>query len=408
MCARRRHRAPSPRGAGRPPGGQFAAPVLHWTHGERTEGPALRSTYRLGRIAGIDVGLNWSVLALLALLMWTLSTGVFPETNPGLSDNAHFAMAVVASLGFFASILLHELGHAVQARRDGMEIDGITLWLFGGVASFRGMFPSAGAEFRIAIAGPLVSLALGVAFVGGALVGLPESVDAVSAWLGFINLLLLAFNLLPALPLDGGRMLRAALWHFRGDLRSATRLAAAGGRVLSLGMIGVGIAMTIFVGAVSGVWLAFIGWFLLQAAGAEARQVEHGGLGLRVRDVMVADPVTLEPSRTLADAADEVLTLSRHEAYPVTEAGRPVGLFPAIALRAVPRERWDLERVADHMEPLVQVPALDPDDELPAAIAALQSGRLQRALVLEDGALVGLLSTADVARALSGGRSAPA
>ena len=403
MWARGARPAPSPRGAGGPPGGQFGGPVLHWTHDPRAEGPPLRTTYRLGRIAGIEIGLNWSVLALLALLMWTLATGVFPETNPRLSGDAHFAMAVVASLGFFGSILLHELGHAVQARRDGMEIDGITHWLFGGVARFRGMFPTAGAEFRIAIAGPLVSLALGLLFVGGALVGLPQAADAVCAWLGFTNLLLLAFNLLPALPLDGGRMLRAALWQWRGDLRSATRLAAGGGRVLSIAMIVAGLAMTVLLGAFSGVWLAFIGWFLLQAAGAEARQVEHGGLGLRVRDMMVADPVTLEPWQSLAEAADEVLTLSRHDAYPVMDAGRPVGLFPAVALRAVPRTSWLIERVADHMEPLAEVPALDPDDELPAAVAALQAGRLQRALVLEDGVLVGLLSAGDVARALDGG-----
>ena len=177
------------------------------------------ATWRLGRIAGIGIGLHWSVLVLLGLLMWTLATAIFPDTNPGLGDGVYFTMAVVAALAFFASILLHELGHAVQARRDGMEIDGITLWLFGGVARFAGMFPSPGAEFRIAVAGPLVSLGLGAGFVGVAfLPGLPEPVNAVCAWLGFINLLLLAFNLLPALPLDGGRMLRAGLWRWKGDL----------------------------------------------------------------------------------------------------------------------------------------------------------------------------------------------
>ena len=149
----------------------------------------MKTTYSLGRVAGIEIGLNWSVLGLLALLMWTLATGIFPSTNPGLGDNAYFAMAVVASLAFFASILLHELGHALQARRDGVRIEGITLWLFGGVARFAGMFPSAGVEFRIAIAGPLVSLALGGGFVGVALIpGLPEPVDGVCSWLGFTNL----------------------------------------------------------------------------------------------------------------------------------------------------------------------------------------------------------------------------
>lgn len=360
----------------------------------------MRNSYTLGRIAGIEIGLNWSVLALLALLMWTLATGIFPSTNPSLSENAHFSMAVIASLGFFASILLHELGHALQARRDGMTIDGITLWLFGGVARFGGMFPTAGAEFRIAIAGPLVSLALGGAFVGGALIGLPESVDAVCAWLGFINLALLAFNLLPALPLDGGRMLRAAIWHFSGDLRKATRLAAGGGRVLAVAMIAGGIVMTAMTGTISGIWLAFIGWFLLQAAGAEARYVASPAGELRVRDMMVAEPVTLDPDQTLEDVSPEILWRSRHRAYPVARDGRALGLFASAALDRVPRADWDHVRVGDHMEPLGAAPAVAPDDPLPAALAALQATAAQRALVVDGERLAGLLTPGDVARAL--------
>jgi Zn-dependent protease/CBS domain-containing protein len=363
----------------------------------------MRNSFTLGRIAGIEIGLNWSVLALLALLMWTLATGIFPSTNPGIGDNAYFAMAVVASLGFFASILLHELGHAVQARRDGMEIDGITLWLFGGVARFTGMFPSAGAEFRIAVAGPLVSLALAGVFIGGAVIGLPEPVDAVCAWLGFINLALLLFNLLPALPLDGGRMLRAALWQWRGDLQSATRLAAGAGRILAILMIVAGLVMTVTDGGISGIWLAFIGWFVLQAASAEARYVATPAARMRalvVREMMVPDPVTLSPAQTLGEVSDEVLWRSRHTAYPVARDGVAVGLFPSTALDRVPRRQWGQERVADHMEPLAAVPAVGPEDELPAAVAALQRTGLQRALVLENDRLVGLLTAGDVARAL--------
>jgi Zn-dependent protease len=165
----------------------------------------------LGRIFGIRIGINWSWLVVFALIAWTLASGIFPDTNPGLRHGTYVWMAIVASTLFFASLLLHELGHAVQARREGMEIEGITLWLFGGVAKFKGMFPSAGAEFRIAIAGPLVSLALGLLFALGAwAVSTREAVDSVAAWLGYINLTLLVFNMLPALPLDGGRVLRSA------------------------------------------------------------------------------------------------------------------------------------------------------------------------------------------------------
>jgi Zn-dependent protease len=364
----------------------------------------VNDSYSLGRVAGIRIGLNWSVLVLLALLMWTLATGIFPDTNPGLGDNAYFTMAVIASLAFFASILLHELGHAVQARRDGMEIDGITLWLFGGVARFAGMFPSAGAEFRIAVAGPLVSLLLGGGFVGIALVpGLPEPVNAVCAWLGFINLALLAFNLLPALPLDGGRMLRAAIWHWKGDLRRATRLAAGGGRLIAYALIGLGVALFLLQGVFSGIWLAFVGWFLLQAAGAEARALAAPSplAGLRVRDVMVADPVTTSPWLTLAEFADRTDWSGRHTAYPVVDDGQAVGLVPLRCLAEVPREDWAVRRVADCMVRRERLATLTADDDLAAALAALRRSEQGRALVLDGDRLVGLLSITDVARALA-------
>src|SRR5919204_5342218 len=226
----------------------------------------------LGRIAGIRIGINWSWLVVFALITWSLASGVFPSTNPGLSHGTYIAMAIAAAVLFFTSLLLPELGHAVVARREGMEIEGITLWLFGGVAKFRGMFPSAGAEFRIAVAGPAGSLVTGVVFVLVAWgLALPESVDAVAAWLGYINLVLLVFNLIPALPLDGGRVLRSVLWAAKGSFAWATRVAADIGRALGFLMIAAGIGLFIFESAFSGAWLAFMGWFLLQAAGGEVR-----------------------------------------------------------------------------------------------------------------------------------------
>jgi Zn-dependent protease len=230
----------------------------------------MNSTFRIGRVGGIEIGIHWSWLLVVALIIWSLSQGVFPYTNPGLSDGAYLAMAVVAALGFFASILLHELGHAIQARRDGIVIDRITLWVFGGVALLRGKLPSAGTELRTAVAGPAMSLVLGLLFVVGALVlRLPASVDGVLFWLGQMNLSLLVFNLLPALPLDGGRILRALLWARRGDFASATRTAATLGRGIGQLMIAGGLLLVMFVGDYGGLWLAFIGWFVLAAAEAE-------------------------------------------------------------------------------------------------------------------------------------------
>jgi len=230
----------------------------------------------LGRFGGVEVRLNWSLLVVFALIVWSLADGVFPSQNPGLSHGVHIAMAIAAALLFVASILLHELAHAWQARRNGIEIDGITLWLFGGVAQIKGRFPSPGAEFRVAAAGPLVSLLLGVGFVLLALLDLPSAVDGVAAWLGYTNLLLFAFNVLPALPLDGGRILHAALWRAKGDSAWATRVASAIGQGFGYLFIALGIAMFVLQGSFSGAWLAFIGWFLLVAARQESRVSSFG------------------------------------------------------------------------------------------------------------------------------------
>ena len=367
----------------------------------------MNPTLQLGRIAGIRVSVNWSWLIVFALIVWSLAAAVFPSQNPGFSDGEYIALAVVAALLFFASLLLHELGHALQARREGVEIEGINLWLFGGVAQFKGGFPSAGAEFRIAIAGPLVSLALGVLFVVVAVfAGLPNAIDGVVAWLGYTNLILLVFNLLPALPLDGGRVLRSALWHFRGDLQWATWVASGVGRGFGFLFIGLGLFMLVVEGAFSGAWLAFIGWFLLQAATAEARYVatKQALDGLRVRDLMIRQPVTVEADLSLGQFMDAVAWSQRYTTYPVLEQGRPIGLLAFRSVASVPRDEWNTRRVRDAMIPREEVPVLDADEPAIDALADLSTSEVNRGLVLADGLLAGFLSITDLARALEVGR----
>lgn len=363
----------------------------------------MRDSITIGRIAGISFGINWSWLIVFALIAWTLATTVFPESNPGLGDGAYVTMALIASLAFFATLLAHELGHALQARRDGVEIEGITLWLFGGVAKFKTLFPSAGAEFRIAIAGPLVSLVLGLVFLAiPAVVPLPGPIDGVLFWLGTINLMLLVFNLLPALPLDGGRVLRSFLWYVRGDFARATHQAALVGRAFGYGFVGLGVALLVFASPVSGIWLAFIGWFLLQAASAEDRYVaarEALG-GLRVRDVMARDPLVVPAELPLGRFVDEVVRAGRFTTYPVTQNGSVVGLLPFRRVAEVPRADWERRAARDAMIPLEQVPTVAEDDELIDAAGALGESDIGRALVLDGDRLVGLLSATDVARAL--------
>jgi Zn-dependent protease len=356
----------------------------------------------LGRVAGVRIDVNWSWLVAFALIAWTLESSVFPSQNPHLSHGAYVAMAIVAVPVFFASLLLHELGHAVRARREGMQIDGITLWLFGGVARFRGDFPSAGAELRIALAGPLVSLVLGGLFVILAVVvSSPSEVQGVLAWLGYINLILLAFNMLPALPLDGGRVLRSLLWRTRGDFRWATRIAADAGRAFGYAMIGIGVVLLVVAGAWSGAWFAFLGWFLVQAATAEGQMtiLREALSGLRVRDLMVRRPVVVRPDLSLEEFMDVVAHIHRYTTYPVVDHGRVLGLLPFSRVAGVPRTRWRERRVDDCMLPIEDVPLVREDEPLLDALGELHRGGVDRAIVVHDGGdFDGLLSMTDVGR----------
>lgn len=354
----------------------------------------------LGRIAGVRIGINWSWLIAFALILWTLAASVFPSQNPHLARGAYAGMAVVAVGAFFASLLLHELGHALQARREGMEIDGITLWLFGGVAQFRGDFPSAPAELRIALAGPAVSLCLGGLFVGLAdLVSSPAEVQGVLAWLGSINLILLVFNMLPALPLDGGRVLRSLLWRARGDFRWATRIAADIGRLFGYGLIGLGLGLFVFAAVWSGAWFAFLGWFLVQAATAEGRMaiLREALSGLRVRDLMVHRPVVAPADSSLAEFMDVVAHTHRYTTYPVVDDGHVLGLLPFSRVAGVPRSLWRERHVQECLLPLDQVPVVHEDEPLLDALADLHRGGIDRAIVMND-EFSGLLSITDISR----------
>ncbi len=227
--------------------------------------------WRVGHLAGVEIDVHWSWGIAFALVTASLATAVFPPAAPGLAAAAYVALGAGAAVALFGSILLHELGHAWQARREGVTTDRVTLWVFGGIAQMRQRFPSAGAELRIAIAGPLVSLALAAVFLAAAAgLSLPAALGALVGWLGVINAILLVFNLLPALPLDGGRLLRAALWARRRDIGEATATTASVGRTVAVAMIAGGLVATIAIGF-SGLWLALLGWFLLQAGAAEAR-----------------------------------------------------------------------------------------------------------------------------------------
>lgn len=231
----------------------------------------------MGRVAGIEVGLHWSLAIVFAFVVWTLASQVLPSVVPDQPQSAYWLASSIAGLLFYVSLLSHEMGHALVARRLGVQVDGITLWLFGGIAQLRGDPATPGVEARIAIAGPLVSLALAVlsgavTFALDATSG-PPLVEACCAYLAGSNAILLVFNLIPAFPLDGGRLLRAWLWRRRNDRNRATSGAAWLGRMCAFVMIGVGLLELFIQRSLSGLWLVFLGWFLMTAARSEAAQV---------------------------------------------------------------------------------------------------------------------------------------
>lgn len=361
-----------------------------------------KSSIVFARVRGIEIGANWTWFFVFLLIVVSLASGVFPSLSPDQPSWAYVAMALIAAILFFTSLVLHELGHAVQAQREGMLIEGITLWIFGGVAKFSGMFPSAGAEFRVAVAGPLVTLVIAV--VGGLLVsipGMPEPVLAVTVWLASVNLLLLVFNMLPAFPMDGGRVLRSAVWQRTGDFGRATEIAGGIGRAFGQLFIFGGLALALFAQTPGGIWLALIGWFVIGAGRAEVQmaRMRTSFARMTVADLMVHEPVSVSAEMSVEQFLREVFPAGRFRAYPVIgPEGEAIGLLRSEKASAVQRARWRETPVTDRMVPLDQALCVASDRDLGETAMELIQTEPGRALVAENGHLRGLLSITDVVR----------
>jgi Zn-dependent protease len=364
------------------------------------------SSVRLGRVAGIEIALHWSLAIALVLIVWTLAGQVMPELAPDQSQSAYWLVSLLAALLFYVSLLSHEMGHALVARRLGVSVEGITLWIFGGVARLGGDAATAGTEARIAVAGPVVSLVLAASFglilfvldsMGG-----PALAEAAALWLAFSNAMLLLFNLIPAYPLDGGRILRAWLWGRRGNRYRATTSAATVSRACSFLMIAVGLLLLFLERDLGGVWLVFIGLFLLSAArNEEAYVLMHGALaGLRVADVMSRDPMVAPGWITVEEFMRTYLPLKRAAAYPLKNfEGDLDGLVTYASLAEVPNEQRRAIRVRDVGLGIDAVPQARPTEPVGTVLSRFATGD-GHVLVLEGGRLVGMVSPADVTRAL--------
>jgi Zn-dependent protease/CBS domain-containing protein len=360
------------------------------------------TSWRVARIAGIDVRVDssWVVIALLITYSMYLR---FSFLYKGLSTGGAVGIAILAAALFFGSVLVHELAHALVSRARGIRVQDITLFLFGGATRARVESRGPGAEFLIAAVGPLTSAGLAAlfwaveTFARGAL---PTSLIGMFGYLAWVNLLLAGFNLVPGLPLDGGRLLRSAVWRATGSFRRATQVASLAGQAVGWLLVAGGVAFLLAGNLAGGIWFAFIGWFLVQAARASYQQLQIRQMlrGVQAHDVMADNLVRIPPDITLQDAVDRYFMRYDHSAFPVDEQGRTIGLLTLRKVRRVPSDQWPASRVRDHMVPLGDQVVVPPDAPMDQVMAKLEDGEAGRVLAAEDGEVVGIITSSDLTR----------
>lgn len=361
-----------------------------------------KQRFVLFELLGIKVQIDPSWVVIAILITWSLATGLFPDYYAGFAPVALWTMAAVAMVGFFASLIVHEYAHALVARRDGTAIRGITLFVFGGVAELEDEPASAGGELRMAIAGPIASVVLSAMFYlagsAGERIGWPEPALGVLYYLAAINFVLAAFNLLPAFPLDGGRVLRALLWQWRGDLRWATRIAANLGNGFGLALILLGLLAVIFENALAGIWWVLIGFFVRKAATASYMQVlaTRAFQGMPIARFMSRSPVTVAPGISISELVERYIYGQRHDFFPVLAGDRLLGLVGIADVKHVPRAAWPTTLVHEIMAPATAENSVAPDTDAIRVLALMRRTGNSRLLVIEDGRLLGVVTLKDL------------
>lgn len=361
----------------------------------------------LFRLFGFSVRMDASWLLLAVLITWSLAAGYFPSLYPGLAPSTYWWMGVVGLIGLGMSIVLHELAHSLVARRFDMPIKGITLFIFGGVAEMQDEPTSPKGEFLMAAAGPIMSFLLAAAFylltIAVAGTGGPMPLQAVLNYLALINILLAVFNLVPAFPLDGGRMLRAALWGWKGDNLWATRIAAGFGSAFGIFLIVLGLLNVVTGNFIGGLWWFLIGLFVRGASSMTLNQTVARNVfaGRPVRDFMRHDPITVTPDLTVESLVQDYIYRYYFKSLPVTQGGRLVGHVTVDDVKAADRSRWSALSVGDIMRPCDDENTIDPDADAGKALAKMRRGGLSRLIVSRGGRIVGIVSLKDMLGYLS-------
>lgn len=382
----------------------------------------MRHGFRIGKLFGINLNIDWSWVFIFLLITWNLAI-VFGQFRPNWSPGLRWGMALAASILFFVSVLAHEFAHSLVAKAQGMNVRNITLFLFGGVSNIQRHPPSPGAEFLITIVGPMTSLILGAAFLiaSGASVGPFQITNADPAavigqlgpvalllmWLGSINILVGLFNLIPGFPLDGGRLLRSALWAATDNLTQATRWAAWVGQAVAWLLIASGIAMVFGVrlpffgtGLIGGLWLAFIGWFLNSASVHSYQQVVVQDIleDVPVRRMMRSNPPTVQANQTVSELVHEHVMNTDDHAFPVLDQDRFVGLVTLADIRGVSRDAWETTTVHEIMTSREQLVTATAEEDAADALNKLMQRDVSQVPVLSNGHLAGLLRRRDIVK----------
>lgn len=355
----------------------------------------MTASLKLGRVWGIPIDLHWSLLLVFGLLTWSLALGYFPVEYPSLTPPVYWLLGALTSILFFGSVLLHELGHALVALRNRVPVRGITLFIFGGVAQLEKEASSPGAEFRIAIIGPLVSLALAAIF--GGLWLLDQHIPLLAApsiWLARINLILAVFNMIPGFPLDGGRVLRAILWHYTGNAHRSTQIAAFTGQLIAFGFIGFGFFIALSGNFFNGLWLAFIGWFLQNAAAASSAQsnMQQSLQGVTVRQAMNHHFPLVPGILSLNQLIEEQVLNGGHRYFIVGEEDQPRGMLTLTDITALPQRKWRYTTTEQVMKPLKTLISVEPDMDLTRALQVMNEANVAQVPVVENGKLIGVLA----------------
>ncbi|MBD3791848.1 MAG: site-2 protease family protein [Campylobacterales bacterium] len=362
----------------------------------------LKRKTELFKLLGFSVSVDMSWGIILFLVVWSLAKGAFPAYYPNLSIQTYWIMGVFGALGLFLSIIIHEFSHSLIARKYGMDIKGITLFVFGGVAEMKDEPETPKIEFLMAIAGPIASLLLsllfGALYQAAAAVGLPVPIVAILGYLGAINLLLAIFNMIPAFPTDGGRVLRSILWWIKGDIRWATRTASRISVIFAMFIIFIGFMHLIQGNVIGGVWWILIGSFLFSAANSSYQSllIKQSFAGKSVKEYMNTDPVTVPSNITLQEFVEQYLYRYHYKMFPVTQEGRISGLITLNALKAVPQEKWPTMQVAQIMQKAAKANTLPATMSVHEAMLAMNESGISRMLVEAHGKITGIITLKDL------------